>query len=210
MQKVSKSHSIPLIVFIFILVEKAAFAALEASDGEYEELEDDFLMIANEGELAVEVIEEEVPATKAKKGILKNAPGQPFDMNEADFRSRDIMILTGGEDEEDEEEKALNEYRLRMAALLPTAGINFTEVPQGQEDLDAGFDAFMDEEYDDYKIGELDEEEVEAQDKIDQKVIDEAVDEFIEDTKTRFLDLTKKHGTDEQRNLLPQYVKASE
>ena len=131
-------------------------------------------------------------------------------MNEADFRSRDIMILTGGEDEEDEEEKALNEYRLRMAALLPTAGINFTEVPQGQEDLDAGFDAFMDEEYDDYKIGELAEEEVEAQDKIDQKVIDEAVDEFIEDTKTRFLDLTKKHGTDEQRNLLPQYVKASE
>ena len=88
-------------------------------------------------------------------------------MNEADFRSRDIMILTGGEDEEDEEEKALNEYRLRMAALLPTAGINFTEVPQGQEDLDAGFDAFMDEEYDDYKIGELAEEEVEAQDKID-------------------------------------------
>ena len=63
MQKVSKSHSIPLIVFIFILVEKAAFAALDASDGEYEELEDDFLMIANEGELAVEVVEEEVPAT---------------------------------------------------------------------------------------------------------------------------------------------------
>jgi len=30
-------------------VEKAAYAALEAADGEYEELEDDFIFLANEG-----------------------------------------------------------------------------------------------------------------------------------------------------------------
>ena len=122
-------------------------------------------------------------------------------MNEADFRSRDIQIL---EDEsEDDEEKALREYRESMAALLPThtEGTNFGAVFGGQEDLDAGFDAFMDEEYDEFKIGELDEEEVEATDKVDKRILDEAVDEFIEGTKRRFLDLTKEFGTEKQKNL---------
>ena len=41
-------------------VEKAAMAALDDSDGEYEELEDDFLMIANEGQVAIEEVEEVV------------------------------------------------------------------------------------------------------------------------------------------------------
>jgi len=43
---------------------------------------------------------------------------------------------------EDEATKALNEYRLRMAALLPTA----TSVPDKhiQNDLDANFNDFMD------------------------------------------------------------------
>ena len=117
-------------------------------------------------------------------------------MNEVDFRSRDVMILTaeGEEEELDEEEKALKEYRLAMAALLPTGGANFTAVPDGQAELDAGFDAFMDEEYDDDKIGELYEEDVMAKDKITQKVLDEACDEFIDDTKKRFLDLAKDFG----------------
>ena len=39
--------------------EKAAFAALEDSEGEYEELEDDFMMIANEGQVALEAVEED-------------------------------------------------------------------------------------------------------------------------------------------------------
>lgn len=80
-------------------------------------------------------------------------------------------------------EKELQEYRLKMAALLPDSGQNFGQVFAGQEDLDAGFDAFMDEEYDEDKIGELYEEDVEAEDKIDKKVLDDACDEFIEDTK---------------------------
>ena len=109
-------------------VEKAAMAALDDSDGEYEELEDDFLMIANEGQVAIEEVEEDADEADSKaigaKGILKGAP-EPFDYDEADFRSRDIQIL---EDEEDEEEKALREYREAMAALLPDAGNNFTTV----------------------------------------------------------------------------------
>ena len=49
-----------------------------------------------------------------------------------------------------------------MAALLPTAGSNFTNVLEGQDELDAGFDAFMEQEYDEDKIGELDEMDVMA------------------------------------------------
>ena len=63
-----------------------------------------------------------------------------------------MQILVGVEDEE---EKALREYRQRMAALLPTAGgSNFNAIFGGQKDLDADFDAFMEEEYEDDKIGD--------------------------------------------------------
>ena len=111
------------------IVEKAAFAALDASEGEYEELEDDFMMLANEGQVALEVVEEEVKVDNTKKGILKDTPqSAAFDANEADFRSRDIQILTADDGEEDEEVKALEEYRLKMAALLPEAGSNFKTV----------------------------------------------------------------------------------
>ena len=153
-------------------IEKAAYAALEASDGEYEELEDDFLMIANEGQVALQVVEEDAQ----QKGDGQNEDDKnkaaaadaekPFDMNEADFRSRDIQILTGDEGE-NEEEKALREYRERMAALLPDAGINFKQVFENQNELDAGFDAFMDEEYDEDKIGELYDEDIEVKDQVD-------------------------------------------
>ena len=113
--------------------EKAAFAALEDSEGEYEELEDDFMMIANEGQVALEAVEED-EAEESKKqdgGILKKGQNGAIDMNEVDYRSRDVMILTAEAEEEelDEEEKALKEYRLAMAALLPTGGANFTSVP---------------------------------------------------------------------------------
>ena len=56
-----------------MFVEKAAFAAIEASDEEfdrYEELEDDFLMIANDGKVALEVVEDDEKADKV--GALKN------------------------------------------------------------------------------------------------------------------------------------------
>jgi hypothetical protein len=51
-----------------------------------------------------------------------------------------------------------------MVALLPAAGTNFGNIFAGQADLDAGFDAFMDEEYDEDKMGELMEEDVIAED----------------------------------------------
>ena len=171
------------------------------------------MLIANDGQVALEVVEEDdagkgkQDAAKKKGSILKNST-EPFDLNEADFRSRDIQILTC-DDEEDEEEKALQEYRLKMVALLPEAGQNFTAVYENQNELDAGFDAFMDEEYDDYKIGELDEDEIQAENKIDKKVLDQACNEFIEDKKRWFMDLAKEFGDEKANKLIPD-IKSSD
>lgn len=103
------------------------------------------------------------------------------------------------DDEEDEAQAALNEYRLRMAALLPTA----TSVPtqQIQKDLDANFDNFMDQEYADDLIGELDEEIVDNHTQIKESLLMDAVDEFIEDKKMWFRDLHKKHGDEAERDI---------
>jgi len=110
-------------------------------------------------------------------------------------------------EELDEEAAALKEYRLRMAALLPTA----TSVPSQkiQTDLDANFDAFMDAEYADDQIGEL-EEDVDNEDKINPAVLMDAVDEFIEDKKMWFRDLHQKHGDEEERDIPVLVAKNSE
>ena len=50
---------------------------------------------------------------------------------------------------------------------MPDAGINFKQVFENQNELDAGFDAFMDEEYDEDKIGELYDEDIEVKDQVD-------------------------------------------
>ena len=39
------------------LIEKAVFLCMEDPEGEYEELEDDFLLLANEGKPALEEVE---------------------------------------------------------------------------------------------------------------------------------------------------------
>ena len=69
-------------------------------------------MIANEGQVALEAVEEDQTAEESKGqkvGIMKKGQIEAIDMNEVDFRSRDIQILTAddGEEELDEEEKAL-------------------------------------------------------------------------------------------------------
>jgi len=58
-----------------------------------------------------------------------------------------VIILEG---QEDEAEKALREYREKMAALIPVdiGSTNFTSVFGAQKELDADFDAFMEDEYD--------------------------------------------------------------
>jgi len=82
--------------------EKAAFDALNDSTGVYEELEDDFVFLANEGKAAIEMVggedeeeqKNESKSTKEKKkgGILKNNQKDAM-LAEQDFRDRDIMIV---------------------------------------------------------------------------------------------------------------------
>ena len=79
-----------------------------ASD--YSELEDDFLFLANEGQVAL--VPSEVPSTTQKDDKDDN---------------RDVHIFKA---EEDEEERALREYREKMAALLPQ-GSNFKTIFEG-------------------------------------------------------------------------------
>lgn len=96
-------------------------------------------------------------------------------------------------DQEDEPlQTPLDEYRLRMAALLPQA--TSVPAPALQSQLDANFDAFMEEEYAQDKIGELLEEEIENPTQIKDSLLLEAVDEFIEDKKMWFRDLHHRHG----------------
>ena len=69
---------------------------------EYSELEDDFLFLANEGQVAL-VPSDEVPQTNQRSDKDDN---------------RDVHIF---KNEEDDEERALREYREKMAALIPIA-----------------------------------------------------------------------------------------
>lgn len=79
-----------------------------------------------------------------------------------------------------------------MAALLPSA--TSVPAPALQSQLDANFDAFMEEEYAQDMIGELLEEEIENPTQIKDSLLLEAVDEFIEDKKMWFRDLHHRHG----------------
>jgi len=79
-----------------------------------------------------------------------------------------------------------------------------------QGELDAGFDAFMDEEYDEDKIGGLNEEDVVVKSQANaKKLLEEACDEFIDNTKQRFLDLAKEFGSEKAQKLIPD-TKSSE
>ena len=82
------------------------------------------------------------------------------------------------EAEENEEEKKLREYRERVLAMVAPTGQDFKGVYEGQNDLDAQFDAFMDEEYNEDMIGELD-EDVGGQDQVNQKIFNSAVPNLL-------------------------------
>jgi len=73
--------------------------------------------------------------------------------------------------------------------------------------LDAEFDAFMDEEYNEDKIGELHDVDIGAKDQVEKKLFSLAVDEFIEDKKGRFRELHKEYGATGDVQLLAKYEK---
>lgn len=125
----------------------------------YEELEDDFVLKVNDNKPALVPAGQE-DSEKAGDEDDENMEGfsDYEDDSDADreFANKNVKFL---DENDDPELKALNEYRLKMAALLPQLG---TSVPPKhvQDDLDANFDKFMEEEYADDQIGELDEGQI--------------------------------------------------
>ena len=120
--------------------ERAVFDCLEDSDNNddaYDMLEDDFILLANEGQVA----------------IVKETGG------EDDFENNDILVV--GKDDKDEygeedpmmlEENELKEYRQKMyEAVLKQQAVSKSAVAPAelQADLDANFDAFLEQEYND-------------------------------------------------------------
>ena len=90
-----------------MFVEKEVFDCLLDSDQDfdaYEELEDDFVLAVNDNKPALELVEDDADSDE--------------DQADRDFANKGVKILEVRE-EDDEEMAALNEYRLRMAALLP-------------------------------------------------------------------------------------------
>lgn len=70
----------------------------------WEELEDDFVLAGNDNMPALQLVD--CDDDEDEKAAAR------------DYANKDVHILRI---EDDEEANALNEYRLRMAALLPTA-----------------------------------------------------------------------------------------
>lgn len=133
--------------------ERAVFNCLQDEDNfsAYEDIEDDWIIEANEGQVAVVPVEQE----------------QDDEPEEEEGANKDVHVF---EDKElmTEEEIEMEEYRKKVVAMLPSnlgMPANFapdSEVaPQliaGQAALDAGFEAFMQGEYNENQIGELDED----------------------------------------------------
>ena len=140
---------------------------------EYEELEDDFVLLANENQPAL-VSEDAAGAADFKSKKEKEAEdeesGEDYgeledyeDDSDADrdFANKDVKFFDDMPDAGSLEDKEVREYRLRMVALLDQMEKKKQTVPskQLQEDLDAQFEEFFDKEYADDQIGELDEDE---------------------------------------------------
>ena len=124
---------------------------MESDDEAYEDLGDDFDIMAelNEGAAAVKKEGEEEAEVAEEAG-----PNQGVHV----FNDKELMT---------QEEIDLDEYRKAVVAMLPTnLGVKCEEsapalVPMAdqQKTLDAGFDAFLQGEYNEDQIGELEDEE---------------------------------------------------
>ena len=116
-------------IYGFIRVEKAVFECLEDDQGEYDNLEDDFLLTANDGKPAL-VMDEEVKAEEEKEE------------EEEEYENKGVTFVEG-----DEMEERLKEMREKMCALLAKTDNEYQEKLKEQEKLDEDFSDFMEKEY---------------------------------------------------------------
>ncbi|CDW89648.1 UNKNOWN [Stylonychia lemnae] len=171
--------------------EKAVFNCMFDDEGEYDELEDDFLMLANEGKAAIVVVE-----SNNEKKINDNQP---------EFANKGVVIVR---DEEEEKLKAMREkYKKQLGIGQPKEneeddedyedvdGDEEDEDDEEEKEIDEGdFDQVLENEYADDQIGEA--PDAEQQDLITKEMLDEAVDEFIESQKLRDRKLYKEFKPD--------------
>lgn len=81
--------------------EKEVFDCMQDEDGDYEELEDDFLLMANEGKPALQEDEKD-----EEKGQEEN--------EDQEYENKDVYIIEKDEEEKEAEER-LKEMREAMA-----------------------------------------------------------------------------------------------
>ena len=143
-------YDLEVLTYRCMCIEKETYDLFDAADGAYDELEDDFVFIANEGmPLLVpqeddkqddDAGDEDTKYGKGKKGKKvtfgfsktnnDDDDDEMMDADEADYRARDDVIVIGNE--ETDEEKRLREYRERVLAMVAPEGTNFKGVFDGQ------------------------------------------------------------------------------
>ena len=122
--------------------------------GDYEELEDDFLFLANEGQPAL-------------------IPQDAADDDDQEYENKGVIHV------KDEMEERLAQMREALATLH-TNKTDYMEELKKQEKLDQKFEDIMDQEYADDQIGDVEDEEVEPENILGENELNDAVDEFIE------------------------------
>ena len=173
--------------------------------GDYDELEDNFLFLANEGKPAV--VEVEATVTASSK-----------DDNLPEFANKGVVIVR---DEEEEKLKAMREkYKKQLGIGMKKDAHedeDYEEMEGDEDDEDCSdygdenegdpekqdFKTVLENEYADDQIGDAD--EVEQDDLITKEMLDEAVEEFIESQKLRDRKLYKEFkGDDKPDEPIPQ------
>ena len=157
---------------------------MEDDQGVYDELEDDFLLLANEGKPALELVEETLTAEQSKvaanaaivefenKGvvIVRDVVEEQLQAMRAQLKARFGMVKKAEGELEEEESNDESEEDDKL--------------PEDDECEDKDFEKRLEDEYADDQIGDVD-GEVEQTDLISKEMLDEAVNEFIEQQKLR-------------------------
>ena len=157
---------------------------MEDDQGVYDELEDDFLLLANEGKPALELVEETLTAEQSK--VAANAAI-------VEFENKGVVIVRDVVEEQLQAMRA--QLKARFGIVKKAEGELEEEesndeseeddkLPEDDECEDKDFEKRLEDEYADDQIGDVD-GEVEQTDLISKEMLDEAVNEFIEQQKLR-------------------------
>lgn len=164
-------------------VDPEIIAALDGEVDDAEELEDDFMMLANGGEGAI-ATDEQISVFRDEKSGRKEIMAR-FGLVREQFSDEDSDYELDDEhdDFEHEAEDQPRGRRSKLAELMTSGSISSAIMPrnEGKRQMDACFDQIM-EDYEDKNIGygddESDEEE-EGEDEFDPEKCKEELDQMV-------------------------------